>query len=131
MTLATPASADVDRYHSGQFSAAVDSSGRITLAGELDITRLDALRAVLDEALEGSSAPLLVDASELSFIDRAAVSELLLYQLLLAPCQRQLWLDPVSDQVETVLDFLDLQDILGPIRVAASTVPTDDDIEGT
>jgi anti-anti-sigma factor len=107
------------RTTSGQFSAAVDPSGRIALAGELDITRLDTLRAILDEALEGSGVILSVDASKLSFIDRSAVSELLRYQVLLAARQRRLWLDPVSDPVETVLDLFDLHHILGPMQVAA------------
>jgi anti-anti-sigma factor len=116
MTPITPPAAEVDRCRSGDFSAAVDRSGRIALAGELDITRLDMLRGILEEALEGTDALLSVDASELSFIDRAAVSELLRYQLLLAVRQRHMCLDPVSDPVETVLDLLDLRHILGPMR---------------
>jgi|ERR1700733_1154384 len=116
MTLMTPPPAEVDRCPSGEFSAAVDPSGRIALAGELDITRLDTLRGILDEALVATDALLSVDASQLSFIDRAAVSELLRYQLLLAARQRRMWLDPVSDPVETVLDLLDLRHLLGPMR---------------
>ena len=115
----TPPSAVFDRRQSDHFRASVDPCGRIALAGELDVTQLPALRAILDEALERSDAHLSVDAGDLSFIDSAAVSELLRYQLVLAARQRQLWLDPVSDSVETTLGLFDLQHILG--RETAAT----------
>ena len=118
MTTVRPAPAEVDRRQPSKFRAAADPSGRIALTGELDITQLDALRAILDEALQGSQALLPLDAGELSFIDSAAVSELLRYQLVLAARQRRLWLEPVSDSVETTLGLFDLQHILGPETAA-------------
>lgn len=119
MTITRPTPAEVGRRKSRQFSAVIDRNGRIALAGELDITRLDALRAVLDEALGGPGSVLSVDVGELSFIDPAAVSELLRYQLFAATRQRRLWLNPVSDPVEMVLDLFDLHDILGPMSVVS------------
>jgi anti-anti-sigma factor len=124
MTLITPPSAEVDQCWPGEFSAVVDPSGRIALAGQLDITRLDMLHGILDEALERTDALVYVDVSELSFIDPAAVSVLLSYQLLLAVRQRRLWLDPVSVAVEAVLDLFDLHHILGSKGVAASSSMT-------
>jgi anti-anti-sigma factor len=117
MTLVTDPSDDVDRHASAHFGAAIDSSGRIALTGELDITQLGALRGILDEALDRSGGPLLVDAGHLSFIDQSALSELLRYQLLAAARQRRLWLDQVSDPVGMLVDAFDLQHILGPTRV--------------
>jgi anti-anti-sigma factor len=117
MTVVTHPSDDLDRHASGHFGAAIDSSGRIALTGELDITRLGALRGILNEALDRSGGPLLVDAGDLSFIDQSAISELLRYQLLAAARQRRLWLNPVSDPVGMLVDVFDLQHILGPMRV--------------
>ncbi len=118
MTLVARPSDGVNRHASGHFSAAVDSGGRIVLTGELDITQLGALRGILDEALNRSRGPLLVDAGDLSFIDQSAISELLRYQLLAAAQQRRLWLDPVSEPVGVLVDVFDLQHILGPMSVA-------------
>jgi ABC-type transporter Mla MlaB component len=117
MTLLIRPSNDLDRHASGHFSAAFDSSRRITLTGELDITQLDALRGILDEALDRSGGPLQIDASDLSFIDQSAIAELLRYQLLAAARQRPLWLDPVSDPVWMLVDMFDLHHILGPMSV--------------
>jgi anti-anti-sigma factor len=108
---------DLDRHASGRFNAVCDSSCRITLTGELDITQLDTLRGVLDEALDRSGGPIQIDASGLSFIDQSAIAELLRYKLLAASRRRRLWLDPVSDPVWMLVDMFDLHHILGPLGV--------------
>ncbi len=117
MTLLIRPSNDLDRHASGNFDAVCDLSYRITLTGELDITRLDALRGVLDEALDRSGGPIQIDASALSFIDQSAIAELLRYKLLAAARQRRLWLDPVSDPMWMLVDMFDLHHILGPMSV--------------
>jgi ABC-type transporter Mla MlaB component len=95
---------DLDGHASGHFNAACDSSCRITLTGELDITQLDTLRGVLDEALDRSGGPIQIDASGLSFLDQSAIAELLRYKLLAASRRSRLWLDPVSDPVWLLVD---------------------------
>jgi anti-anti-sigma factor len=117
MTLLIRPSSDLDRHASGHFTAAFDSTCRITLTGELEITQLDALRGVLDEALDRSEGPIQIDASGLSFIDQSAIAELLRYKLLAAARQRRLWLDPVSDPVWMLVDMFDLHHILGPMSM--------------
>jgi ABC-type transporter Mla MlaB component len=113
MTMTAPAPVEVDRKPPGRFSASFDADGHVTLTGELGITRLDALRAVLDRALLGSGELLPVDVGRLWFIDPAAVSELLRYQLLASTRQRRLCLDPISAPVAMVVDLFDLRHILG------------------
>jgi anti-anti-sigma factor len=98
--------------HSARFRATVHPSARVALAGELDISALDALRVALDQALLESDETIQIDAAQLSFIDSAAISELLRYHLVAASQQRRLQLERVSRPVATVLDILDLTHIL-------------------
>jgi anti-anti-sigma factor len=84
----------------------------VVLSGELDIACIGALRAALDQALLEGEGIILVDASQLTFIDSVALSELLRYQLAAVSRQRRICLEPVSGPVAEVLDLLDLSPIL-------------------
>ena len=89
------------------FRAVVRDGGTVELVGELDITGVAALREALDQALLEQAETLQVDATAVNFIDSAALSELLYYQLVAAAQQRRLVVDP-SPQMATVLELLDL-----------------------
>jgi anti-sigma B factor antagonist len=105
-----------------KFTAAVDSDGRVVLAGELDRGGIDGLRAVLDQALF-DQGDILVDVANLSFIDSSALTEMLRYQLLAASQERQLRLVRVSEPVAVVLDLLDLGHLLAPSESETSDSP--------
>ena len=94
------------------FQAVVYPGARVILAGEFDITSLDALRTVLDQALLDPDEIIEIDLAELTFIDSAAISELLRYQVVAAVRQRRLHLQRVPGPVATVLDALDLRHVL-------------------
>ena len=101
-----------DDLQTGWFRAAVHPGGHVVLEGELDVSALDALRAALDQVLLGSGEPIAIDVAGLSFIDSAAISELLRYQIAASARQRLLCLDRVSKQVAAVIECLDLDHVL-------------------
>jgi anti-anti-sigma factor len=94
------------------FVARLEPAGRAVLSGELDIGGLDALRAVLDQALLDAGDIVAIDASDLSFIDSAAIRVLLRYELVAAARGKRLWLSSGNTAVVRVLDILDLNHIL-------------------
>lgn len=94
------------------FTAIVHSDGGVELCGELATVSLDAFRAALDQALLEPVELVRIDASQLSFIDSAALTELLGYQLTAASLRRRLWLEQISSAVAESLDFLDLRHLL-------------------
>ena len=96
----------------GLFAATVSPDGWVQLAGELDIGSLAALRAALDQALLDPGPVIHVDAGALEFIDSAALSELLRYQLAAAVQRRQILFEQVSPSVAWLFDLLDLRHIL-------------------
>ncbi len=111
------------------FHAAVTPDGTVELGGELDISRLEAIRAVLDQALAGE-ARIMVDASAVTFIDSVAIGELLRYQVAATAQGRVLLLSPVSDRVAEVLTMMDLEHLLlppGPGSDGPAAVPADAD----
>jgi anti-anti-sigma factor len=93
------------------FRAVVHVGGPLALVGELDISGLDALRVALDQALLEAHETIEIDATELSFIDSAAISELLRYQLV-AATKHRCFVVRASRQVAAVLGLLDLDPIL-------------------
>jgi anti-anti-sigma factor len=105
------------------FDATVEPNGRVTMEGELDITSLGALRTALDQALIGRNGDIAIDATFLSFIDSAGLTELLRYQLLCSAQQRLLFLDGISAELAWALEIHDLSHILsGP---GGAATPTD------
>lgn len=113
MTLTPPSHASFAQSSTqGLFRAVVHPGARVILEGELDISALDALRAVLDQALLDPDEVIEIDAAELTFIDSAAISELLRYQVVAAARQRRLHLEHVPSPVTIVLDALDLRHVL-------------------
>jgi anti-anti-sigma factor len=95
--------------------------GHSTLAGEADVTSIDALRAALEEALVDGGPVVSLDLAKLSFIDAAALSELLHYQLLALSRHQELRVESASDEVTAVFEAFDLQPVLMRPRSHASS----------
>jgi anti-anti-sigma factor len=114
VTLTPPSHGSFDQgcTQGGLFRAVVYPGARVTLEGDLDISALDALRTALDQALLDPDEVIAIDAAELTFIDSAALSELLRYHVVAAARQRRLHLERVPGPVATVLDALDLRHVL-------------------
>lgn len=93
------------------FTATSFAAGHVRLEGELDISGLDALRSVLEQALVGSD-DVVVDVAGLTFIDSRAISELLRFQLVAAAQSREVLLLRPSPAVARVIDILELGHIL-------------------
>lgn len=92
----------------GTFRASVDTGGYVTLGGQLGDDALEALRAVLDQALlEGGD--IVIDAAQLTFIAKAAITELLCFQLFAAVEDRELRIVRMSPPVANLIDRLDLR----------------------
>jgi len=94
------------------FRATAPEYGHAMLTGEADVTSIDALRAALDSALVEGAPVVSLDLAELSFIDVAAVSELLHYQLVALSRHQELRVENASDDVAVVLEAFDLQPVL-------------------
>lgn len=93
-------------------TVAVGPNGHLALAGEMDIACLDTLRAAVGQALVDGAPAVTLDLARVSFIDTAAVSELLRSQLLAASGQQVIRIRNASVEVELVLEILDLRHIL-------------------
>ena len=104
-------SAAAGRAHSG-LRATRGDQGHSTLAGEADATSIDELRAALDQALVDGGPVVSLDLAKLSFIDAAALSELLHYQLLALSRNQELRVESASDEVVAALEAFDLRPIL-------------------
>ena len=113
-------SATAGRAHSG-FRATREDQSHSTLVGEADVTSIDDLRAALDQALVDGGPVVSLDLAELSFIDAAALSELLHYQLLALSRNQELRVERASDEVVAVLEAFDLRPILMRSRSLASS----------
>ena len=74
--------------------------------------RLSQLRAALDQALVDGGPVISLDLAKLSFIDAAALSELLHYQLLALSRNQELRVESASDEVVAVFEAFDLRPIL-------------------
>jgi anti-anti-sigma factor len=98
--------------HPDCFQVAMAPEGQVILAGEADIACLDSLRAALDQAMLEAGTVITVDLADVSFIDTAAISEFLRYQLLASPRHQQFCLKNASGEVALALDVLDLRHIL-------------------
>ncbi len=113
MSCATKGSSDIEVLPElNLFSAALDSSGKLFLYGELDVSGIDALRVVLDQALLEPGNEIVVNGSRLASIDLPASRELLEYQTRAASSRRRLWLEPVSIEVTKALRGFNLLGLL-------------------
>jgi anti-anti-sigma factor len=86
--------------------------GHSALAGEANVTSIGTLRAALDQALVDGGPVVSLDLAKLSFIDAAALGELLHYQLLALSRHQELRVESASDEVVAVLEAFDLQPVL-------------------
>lgn len=73
-------SPDTQSFRSGPFSLRVESEQRtvrLRLRGELDLATADLLRDALRDALAGTHEEVIVDLTELSFIDSTGIAILI------------------------------------------------------
>lgn len=94
------------------FSAHLEPRGHPVLSGRLDIKALSALRAVLGQALLEPGDIIAIDAGALTFVDQAAIQELLRYELAAAVYGKRLWLESAPIAFVQDLDLLDLRHVL-------------------
>jgi len=111
MTVVTSIRENADNA-AASFSASFEPDGYVVLKGELDVTGIAALRDALDQAILATRESIVITATALKFIDSAAITEILRYNLIACIQDRDLLLDGVSDQVAVVLDAFDLCPIL-------------------
>jgi stage II sporulation protein AA (anti-sigma F factor antagonist) len=98
-------------------SARVEHEGstlRVALSGELDAHTVSAVADTVDPVLaSGSLVSVVFDASELSFMDSAGLSELLRIQRLLAAQGGSIRMEGAGPTVRRVLEITGLLETLG------------------
>jgi anti-anti-sigma factor len=75
-------------------------TARIVVTGELDVACIDALRAVLDDAIAAGVAEVRLDLAGLRFCDAAGIGELVRARVELARRHRRLILEQVPCGIE-------------------------------
>jgi anti-anti-sigma factor len=101
----TPGSFDVA-------SSANDGSVTVTLRGELDLASIDALQERLTDVEQGSPRRIVLDLSELSFIDSSGLRMLLLADGRARESGRELVLTQSTDPVQRVFEMTGARDLL-------------------
>lgn len=86
----------------------------VALSGELDLATADTLRSCLGPLVQGASAPdrLVLDLSDLSFVDASGISALLVVQRALDSRGGTLVLRSPSRLVRRVMKVLELEQVL-------------------
>jgi anti-anti-sigma factor len=93
---------------------------RVSLAGELTLASVDELRAALKE-IEASRPPLLViDLSDLDFLDSTGIGELLAARRRARAEHRRMVLTTEPGQVERILKVAGMQDVFDMADGSAS-----------
>jgi anti-anti-sigma factor len=83
----------------------------IAVAGELDLSTADGLRARVDEVLEGRPSRVIFDFAALDFIDSSGLAV-----LIQAAGRTQVEIRNASDLIEYVLESMGLSEILKVVR---------------
>lgn len=87
----------------------------LTLHGELDILNVEALRALLAEAVAAGSASVVVDLGDVPFIDVLSLSSILAAADTLREQHRTLFVRGASNAVRRVCRLLNAEDVLSPV----------------
>ncbi|MGH2878053.1 MAG: STAS domain-containing protein [Solirubrobacteraceae bacterium] len=93
-------------------SAADDGAVTVTLRGELDLASVVALQERLTAVEQGAPALIVLDLSELSFIDSSGLRALLLAEERARQGGRELRLTQGSDAVQRVFEMTGTRDLL-------------------
>jgi anti-sigma B factor antagonist len=101
----------------------------VAVSGELDIATAPALEAALEDAIRDSAGALVLDVTELEFVDSSGLSVLLRTRALLGREDRALVLVCPEGAVLRVLEVAGVTDLFSPYRTreaaAAALVPID------
>lgn len=89
-----------------------DGTVTVTLAGELDLSRVDDVRRAFGEARASSLPAVHIDLGPLRFIDSTGLRELVVLHQALAPTGRRLTFAPGGPAVMRVLEVSGLLDVL-------------------
>ncbi|HEX3391885.1 MAG TPA: STAS domain-containing protein [Solirubrobacteraceae bacterium] len=93
-------------------SAAIDDTVTVTLRGELDLASVGALQERLTAVEQGEPPRIVLDLSELSFIDSSGLRVLLLAHGRAREGGRELVLTQGSDAVQRVFEMTGTRDLL-------------------
>jgi anti-anti-sigma factor len=93
-------------------SAAFDGTVTVTLRGELDLASVGALQERLTAVEQGAPSLIVLDLSELSFIDSSGLRVLLLADGRARESGRELVLTQSSDAVQRVFEMTGTRDLL-------------------
>jgi anti-anti-sigma factor len=83
----------------------------IGLAGDFDLSGVEDFCSCIEELIESSDGPLLVDLGDVTFIDSCAISALLEMRRLVAREHRELRLQRSSGPVSRLLELTGLTDL--------------------
>jgi anti-anti-sigma factor len=90
---------------------------RVLLRGDVDLTTLDAIRAQLDAYLDAPGvAAIVVDLSQVAFLDSSGIGALVRAQRLAAAAGRAFHVEGAHGQAAAVLDLVGVQGVLSPSR---------------
>jgi anti-anti-sigma factor len=94
------------------------------LHGDLDLVTLDALRELMDEICVGTSKRVVIDVTDVGFIDVPSLSVILGAADALREADRQFIVEGASTSVRRLCALLNAEDILPPlVRMPRVAVP--------
>jgi anti-anti-sigma factor len=93
---------------------ATDGATVIELAGDFDLSGVEAFRSCVEELIGSSDGPLLVDLASVTFIDSCAISGLLEMRRLVAREHRELRLQRIAVPVARLLELTGLAELFEP-----------------
>jgi anti-anti-sigma factor len=94
------------------FRGYVDDAGRVVVTGEIDLASLEGFRVVLEQAMHERAKPVVLDASGLTFMDSAAITELLTFKIRVLAAGGELRIEGISPEIADVFGMLDLSEVL-------------------
>ena len=104
----------------------VGANGRHTLvlSGELDIASAPMLEAAVAEVPDSGTSALVLDLSEVTFMDSSGLKAVLATYKRCQEQEREFSLAGASDSVRRVLDMTGVSDAIGLGRVGRSSTPS-------
>jgi anti-anti-sigma factor len=95
----------------------------VVLHGDLDMVTVDSLRAMLDDVVAGPAPAVVVDLTDVAFLDVMSLSVILSTADALREAGRELTVRGASASVRLVCALLNAEDVLEPVPQARSLTP--------
>jgi anti-sigma B factor antagonist len=92
----------------------------VVLHGDLDMVTVDALRTMLDDVVTGPAPTVVVDLTDVAFLDVMSLSVILSTADALRESGRELTVRGASASVRRVCALLNAEDVLEPLEQAGS-----------